>query len=897
VRFGPRCASLWIAAWFLLLCGALRASALTASKTSLTISSGGNTVTSVASGSVVTLTAAVTAGGSPVTVGQVFFCDASAKSCTDIHLLGVAQLTNAGSATMKFVPGIGSHSYKALFAGTPNGTLSTVGSSSSNVALTVTGLHPTTTTIASGGSAGNYTLTATVTGSGSTTAPSASVSFVDTTNANSLLGTAVLGASTTGFSFLNSDNLPTANNAWIVVSGDFNGDGFPDLAVSNYAESMVSIYLGKGDGTFVQAPNSPFGANCNCQYMVVGDFNGDGKPDLVLQGSGHSAIDVLLGNGDGTFTPTNQVITTPSPYAPAALAVGDFNGDGIPDLAQTFWTNVSFMGGGAYTDYVMILLGNGDGTFTSSTNIPLSVAASPFQISAGDFNGDGNLDLAVANYRDNNISIFLGKGDGTFTQASNSPVSVGSYPQSIAVGDLNGDGVLDLAVVNSNYSVSLTGSVSVLLGNGDGTFSQVPDGPYAVGGIPRYVAVGDFNGDGKGDLAVNSEGDAITILLGAGNGSFTRSTNSPITVGDYPEALAVADYNGDGISDLAVANSGSTTNTVLLSQVTQTATASMTSVSILGTGTHQVGASYAGDSNYSSSVSNSTVALTAQQGTPTVTVTPSSGNVSTGQALTVMVTVSGVSGVTPTGSVTLTSGSYSSATTMLSNGSATIAIPAGSLAAGTDTLKGTYGGDGNYSAASGQATVTVTNPTFALSGTAVTISSPGATTGNTSTITVTPGGGFTGGVALTAIVTSSPSGAINPPTLSFGSSTPVTISGATVGTATLTISTTAATSSASLLPRHLRGGWYVTGGVAVAGLFVLGIPRRRRNWLSMLSVVAIFAGVAIVLAGCSGSSNSGGNGGGGTTGNPGTTPGAYTVTVSGSSGALATTTTITVTVQ
>jgi trimeric autotransporter adhesin len=862
--------------------------------TSLTMSSGGSTVTSVAAGSVVTLTATVTVGVSPVTVGQVFFCDASAKSCTDIHLLGMAQLTSSGNATFKFIPGIGSHSYKAVFAGTPNGASKNAGSSSSNVALTVTGAHPTTTSIVSSGSAGNYSLTATVTGSGALVGPSGMVSFPDTTNANASLGAVSLGTATMGLNFLNSSNPPAGDEPWIVVAGDFNDDGISDLAVSNYADRTVSVYLGKGDGTFAPAPNSPFAAACSCQYMVVGDFNGDGKADLVLQGANHLAITVLLGNGDGTFTQINQVITTPSPYGQAALTVGDFNGDGIPDLAQTVWTNVSFLGGGQYSDYVVILLGNGDGTFTPSATVQLAVSATPVSISAGDFNKDGILDLAVVNYRGNNVSILLGNGDGTFLQAPNSPISVGSYPESVSIADLNGDGVLDLAVANSNYITAVTGTVSVLVGNGDGTFTQASNSPIGVGILPRFVTVGDFNGDGKGDLAVaNTEGDTISILLGAGDGTFSQSPNSPISVGVYPETLAAADFNGDGISDLAAAIDGGTTNTVLLSAVTQTATASLTGISIMGTGTHQVGASYPGDGVYGSSIS-ATTGLTAQLGTPTVKLALSSASITTAQALMVTISVSGgASSPTPTGSVTLTSGSYS-ATSPLNNGIVTISIPAGSLVVGTDTLSVSYTGDGNYATATGSAQVIVANavpPSFSISDTAVTIASPGVTTGDSSTVTVTPAGGFTGSVALTASITSSLSGAVDLPTLSFGSTSPVTITGASAGIATLTI-TTAATSGVLSYPMRRRGSWYATGGVMVASLMLWGIPRRWRGWRLIFGVLFVSAIIGGFLGCSSGNSN-----GGGTTSNPGTTPGSYTVTVTGTSGSLTATSTVALTIQ
>jgi len=216
------------------LCGGAQqaGAALATTTTTLAVTSGGSPVTTVTSGSVVTLTATVKVGSTPVTPGRVNFCDATAAYCTDIHLLGTAQLTSAGTAALKFRPGIGSHSYKAVFVATN----SDAASSSSASALTVTGKYPTTATITQGGVAGNYTLTATVAGYVNETglaSPTGTVSFLDTSNGNSVLGTAALGTGVSGLGWLNSQTPATGGNPSSVVVGDFNGDGIPDLAVAN----------------------------------------------------------------------------------------------------------------------------------------------------------------------------------------------------------------------------------------------------------------------------------------------------------------------------------------------------------------------------------------------------------------------------------------------------------------------------------------------------------------------------------------------------------------------------------------------------------------------------------------------------------------------------------------
>ena len=179
-----------------------------ATTTTLAVSSGGNAVTTVKSGSVITLTATVNTGTAAVTTGQVKFCDASAAYCSDIHLFGNGQLTKAGTAILRFVPGIGSHSFKAIFVG----TAAAATSSSASATLSVTGLYPTATTLSQSGSSGSYALTATVVGSVGTSSPTGTVSIVDTSNGNAVLGTGELGASTTNLSFLNPAN-PAAGSA------------------------------------------------------------------------------------------------------------------------------------------------------------------------------------------------------------------------------------------------------------------------------------------------------------------------------------------------------------------------------------------------------------------------------------------------------------------------------------------------------------------------------------------------------------------------------------------------------------------------------------------------------------------------------------------------------------
>ena len=330
--------------------------------------------------------------------------------------------------------------------------------------------------------------------------------------------------------------------------GDFNLDGKSDLAVVNFPNTLT-ILLGNGSGGFIQSNGSPIGVGTFPSSVAVGDINLDGKPDLIVANEASNDVTILLGDGSGGFTqPADSPISAGN--APFSVAVGDFNLDGKLDLAVA----------DDASNNVTILLGNGLGGFAQSAGSPFAAGIAPVSIAVGDFNRDGKPDLAVGNNFLGNVTILLGDGSGAFTQAVGSPISAEPDTYSVVSGDFNRDGRSDLAVVNRNSN-----NVTILLGNGSGGFAQATGSPVSVGSIPDSLVVGDFNLDGKADLAVANFGsNNVTILMGDGSGGFTNSVGSPVNAASNPYSVVAGDFNRDGKPDLAVANHGSNNATILL---------------------------------------------------------------------------------------------------------------------------------------------------------------------------------------------------------------------------------------------------------------------------------------------------------------------------------------------
>ena len=330
----------------------------------------------------------------------------------------------------------------------------------------------------------------------------------------------------------------TAGGPYSSYAGDFNRDGRQDIAVSNGDAGSVSLFLRQPGGGFAEEPGSPFALTGATSNGAIGDFNGDGYPDLAIAdfvfGSG---VVVALRNPAGGFTPESP----PSLGGQlSAVGAGDFNLDGRVDLAVATYNAAN----------VTILLRNPSNTgFTVSTNH--AVGVQPRQIAVADFDANGQADIAVTNFVSNTVSVLLNSGGAAFS--AEPPVAVGVQPNGIAAGDYDGDGRTDLAVANTGGD-----TVSVLLRSPLGGFTVAA--PVAVGDEPATVATADFDADGTLDIAVTTRESLDVIRRGAAG--FARDTTTPIPASG--SGLALADFNADGRTDAATSSYGGNLLTVLL---------------------------------------------------------------------------------------------------------------------------------------------------------------------------------------------------------------------------------------------------------------------------------------------------------------------------------------------
>jgi len=565
----------------LMLCATLVAGAQTSTTTSLVADkqTGGL-------GTIFTLTATVTDAQGPVRLGQVTFYDGDPSG--PAAALGTVVLNGAnGTATLKRAFAIGSHSITAKFLGTNT----EASSSSSSPTITVTGQYESSMTLYAEGSGSSLKLIAPVVGQGLIPI-TGSVTFTDTTT-NTVVGNSPLNTAVLRNNFQLKSTLES--NSIYAVAADFNGDGKLDLATIG-RPGVPQVFLGNGDGTF--GPGKPLTVSLDFpQTATAGDFNGDGKQDLAILSE--SGLTIALGHGDGTFQVLPPVVVGYD--VRSAVTAGDFNNDGKLDLAVATHNDTG-------NASIIILLGHGNGEFQTTQVLDLEEGASiPTYLLTADFNGDGKADLAYMFFR-GPVSIFIGHGNGTFSSALDVPSITDG--RSLDVGDFNGDGKPDLVISYASLT-SAPSHIAVLLGHGNGTFEEV-DTPVSLP-YPLYMAVGDFNGDGKLDI-VALDGDEgapppYEVLLGHGNGTFLSMGPATVPGRDLLEfgPTFVGDFNNDGVIDFGSEPANFTTlkydSYVFTTSGTSTAAAGLTDFTLTGGGTHVIYATFSGDGTFTKSQS------------------------------------------------------------------------------------------------------------------------------------------------------------------------------------------------------------------------------------------------------------------------------------------------------
>jgi hypothetical protein len=718
------------------------------------------------------------------------------------------------------------------------------------------------------------------------------------------------------------------------VSGpvaDVNNDGIADMVfLPAQGGNYFGTALGRGDGSFaILTPTTALPAARTGYVLITGDFNGDGKVDVIAMQPGSPGPNALpcgapdaqllsyLGSGDGRFQAKGTGLVLGVGSASSAVA-GDFNSDGNLDIILYYSCSPAGF---------LLVPGHGDGTFGSPVNLNLGDGTSAPLV--GDLNNDGKLDLISGSV------VSLGNGDGTFKQI---PLTIPGGSGAIALADLNGDGILDVVSGKGGGGPS-TGS-AIYAGIGDGTFQATPffTVPLAPYQYQYSIAAGDVSGDGNRDLLVAEDGingANLAVFLGDGHGNFTADTNSyflnmagqsapnstlPARLNNQAPALSndntldvlvglpqqsggaylvsLLNQNNAAPAKPAPLTSSTSLQTSLATAAPGTAitlTASVSGISPTGSvsftangnslgtealvngiatlatsfanaGSYSVTASYAGDSNNTASTSAAVaITITPATSTTTLAATPTAGDVN-GQ-ITLKASVSGDS---PTGSVSFAAGTTSLGTATITNGVAT--LQTSFAAAGSYATTATYQGDkDNTVSTSSSVTIVIAAPDFTISATPASATiTPGQTA--TFTFTVTPVAGFTGTVTFSC-------GALPAEAACSFSPASVTPTGGSPATSTLTITTAAATAALNRHSVPSAPPWIPAGGLALAGAMGLAFtPKKIRRWnhhLHLLWWGLLLASVFLSVMGC--------GGGGSSPAGPATTPtGSYTISVNAS---------------
>jgi hypothetical protein len=702
---------------------------------------------------------------------------------------------------------------------------------------------------------------------------------------------AIVGGDTLSVYLGNGDGTftkPVAGSQYVIdvvaayeglVVADFDNDGIKDVAELGALYKQVSLFSGTGKGGFRGAPLLTYGSDPVASHTALltgGTYTNSGfsSPLVAYTGGNSTQLLTLLADGKGNFTQIPAFPTVPTNEQFIEPVHADFNGDGLEDLVYADTT------GG-----VWVSLSKGDGTFAT----PVSIGFPPLGCvvgngAAGDVNGDGKVDLVIAYGGDaacgsgaggpSGYFVALGNGDGTFAKPTFVPVGTELY--GVTLGDFNGDGLLDLAI-NDQPLVSGVGfQISVALGKGDGTFTA----PNIV--LPNYVvddvAVADINNDGKDDLVltassiVGSGTSTAGIITITGNGDGTFNSPSMIATGTFFNGLQTVDMNNDGNIDIVATLFGTAAQPVNYYGM----------VTLLGYGNGQFAAPYNSLEGYATrpivghfvndgaldviTASDSGTALFVGQGGSTLSLSTSAASINFGATETLTATVTpGLTGrPAATGTVLFYDGTTLLGTATVSSGTATLTLT--TLTTGTHTVKAVYSGDTNFNPATSSAstiTVAAVSAAFTVSGAPTSISVTGGAQGVV-TLNLAANASFSGAVTLTCSgMPANGTCAVNP-----GS---VTLTASGASTATLVIGTT---STHAELKRSINLWEAPTGAISLATLFALFLGKRKRVRTLAALVFGMVLSAATLLTGCGGNVGTVNK-----SSAPVVAPGSYTVTV------------------